>query len=405
MSESLMAELFRKQAAKMGYENSEAQEDVGYLTGFLNFDYLNGYINTQKVNGELQDYFTLGITDGSYVCFIGNAGTGKTTLVTQIAANIARQYKTTTIFEDNTEAGLTTARRRSLSLFSEQEYKERYIVRNSGITIENFYDRINEIYKLKIENREKFMYDTGKNDLYGNPIMKLEPTIYILDSIANIMPKDIDEADELAGKSAGAAAAQAMSRALKQILQKLKAANIILLATNHIKEDVQMTMFPKKAALPGLKQGERIPKGRDAVYLANNIIRLDHVEKLNEDKTYKLEGSVVEVSLVKSRTSGKKKGTRLVYDFSNGFDPWLSLLEYLRNNKLLYGSSTFMALDPDKKFVFTNSNFREKLQEEEFRNAFMRTVIADLKTIPNRPILAQNLHTDDLLTNPSLFSL
>ena len=36
-----------------------------------------------------------------------------------------------------------------------------------------------------------------------------------------------------------------------------------------------MTMFPKANPVPYLKQGERLPRGRSATYVANNIIRLD----------------------------------------------------------------------------------------------------------------------------------
>ena len=404
---SLLANLFRRKVANMDHDmKSEAKEDVGYPTGFLNFDYTNGYINKQKVDGKYEDYFTLGITDGSYVAVIGNTGTGKSTFVTQVAANIARQFKTTTIFEDNLEGGMTHARRRSLSMFSPEEYQERYIIRNSGINIENFYERIDDIYRAKTgEYKEKFLYDTGVNDIYGNPIMKLEPTIYIVDSIPLLMPKDFDDAENLPGRSSAAATAQQLTKVFKMIMQRLKAANIILFGINHIMENVQMTMFPTKSPVPGLKPNERIPAGRTVTYLANNIIRLDHIEKLKADKTYNIEGSVVGVSLVKSRSSGKKLVTRLVYDFDNGFDPWLSMLENLKNDKHLYGSGAYLALDHEKKFTFRFSNFREKMQEEEFRNEFMKVSLSYLKQIPNKPIMAKDLHADLLLSNKDIFKV
>ena len=316
MSKSLLSDMFREKVSKMGYDmRNEAVPAIGYPTGFLNFDYLNGYIATEKnpETEEYEEYYNLGIEDGSYVSFIANTGVGKSTLVCQIAANIARRFETTTIFEDMIEAtGMNDSRRLELSKFTEDEYKKRYIIRNTGVTTESIYARIKMIHDLKIEHPEDFIYDTGRRDLQGKPIMKLEPTIYIIDSIAMLMPEKYIEEDELAGKSMGAASALIASNVFKMIIPLLKSANIILFGINHILEDVQMTAMPKKNPVPYLKQGERIPKGRTATFLANNIIRLDNANKLKVDEGYHIEGSVIEASLVKSRASGKKKPTRLV---------------------------------------------------------------------------------------------
>lgn len=407
-SNSLLAKMFREKVANMDYDmRNEATEDVGYSTGFLNFDYMNGYINQELVDGQPRKYFTLGITDGSYVSVLGNTGTGKSTFVTQIAANIARPFKTTTIFEDNLEGGMTSARRKALSRFTDAEYKKRYIVRNTGITIENFYQRIKTIHEIKTTNPKDFLYDTKRNDMDGNPIMKLEPTIYIIDSIPLLQSEQFADSEELAGKSSNAATAQDLTKAFKSILQLLKSANIILFGINHIREDVQMTMFPKKSPVPGLKQGERIPGGRTVSYLANNIIRMDQVSKLDSEKdSYKINGSIVEVSLIKSRSSGKKKGTRLVYDFDNGFDPWLSMLEYLKNEKLFYGSAQFPALDEEKNYSFRISGFRDKIMNDtEFRNKFIEFALTYFKQIPDHPISTKDLHMDDILNNQSIFSV
>ena len=412
MSKSLLSDMFREKVSKMGYDmRNEAVPAIGYPTGFLNFDYLNGYIATEKnpETEEYEEYYNLGIEDGSYVSFIANTGVGKSTLVCQIAANIARRFETTTIFEDMIEAtGMNDSRRLELSKFTEDEYKKRYIIRNTGVTTESIYARIKMIHDLKIEHLEDFIYDTGRRDLQGKPIMKLEPTIYIIDSIAMLMPEKYIEEDELAGKSIGAASALIASNVFKMIIPLLKSANIILFGINHILEDVQMTAMPKKNPVPYLKQGERIPKGRTATFLANNIIRLDNANKLKVDEGYHIEGSVIEASLVKSRASGKKKPTRLVLDFANGFDPWLSALETMKYNKLLYGGGASLAVDPEKQFKFSLGTFRDKvLNDQEFRNAFVKHALDYLKTTVMRSAstnIDEN-HIDDLISNPDLFKV
>lgn len=412
MSKSLLSDMFREKVSKMGYDmRNEAVPAIGYPTGFLNFDYLNGYIATEKnpETEEYEEYYNLGIEDGSYVSFIANTGVGKSTLVCQIAANIARRFETTTIFEDMIEAtGMNDSRRLELSKFTEDEYKKRYIIRNTGVTTESIYARIKMIHDLKIEHPEDFIYDTGRRDLQGKPIMKLEPTIYIIDSIAMLMPEKYIEEDELAGKSMGAASALIASNVFKMIIPLLKSANIILFGINHILEDVQMTAMPKKNPVPYLKQGERIPKGRTATFLANNIIRLDNANKLKVDEGYHIEGSVIEASLVKSRASGKKKPTRLVLDFANGFDPWLSALETMKYNKLLYGGGASLAVDPEKQFKFSLGTFRDKvLSDQEFRNAFVKHALDYLKTTVMRSATTNidENHIDDLISNPDLFKV
>lgn len=412
MSKSLLSDMFREKVSKMGYDmRNEAVPAIGYPTGFLNFDYLNGYIAVEKnpETEEYEEYYNLGIEDGSYVSFIANTGVGKSTLVCQIAANIARRFETTTIFEDMIEAtGMNDARRLELSKFTEDEYRKRYIIRNTGVTTESIYARIKMIHDLKIEHPEDFLYDTGRRDLQGKPIMKLEPTIYIIDSIAMLMPEKYIEEDELAGKSMGAASALIASNVFKMIIPLLKSANIILFGINHILEDVQMTAMPKKNPVPYLKQGERIPKGRTATFLANNIIRLDNANKLKVDEGYHIEGSVIEASLVKSRASGKKKPTRLVLDFANGFDPWLSALETMKYNKLLYGGGASLAVDPEKQFKFSLGTFRDKvLNDQEFRNAFIKHALDYLKTTVMRSATTNidENHIDDLISNPDLFKV
>lgn len=412
MANSLLADMFREKVSKMGYDmKNEAQPDIGYPTGFLNFDYLNGYIANErdKDTGNFDQYYNLGITDGSFVSFIANTGVGKSTLVCQIAANIARRFETSTIFEDMIEAtGMNDSRRLELSRFTESEYNDRYVIRNTGVTTESIYQRIKMIHDMKVQNPQKFLYDTGRRDFYGNPIMKLEPTIYIIDSIAMLMPEKYTEEDELAGKSMGAASALIASNVFKMIIPLLKSANIILFGINHILEDVQMTAMPKKNPVPYLKQGERIPKGRTATFLANNIVRLENCGKLKPEEGYHIEGQIVEVSLVKSRNSGKKKPTRLVFDFANGFDPYLSILETMKYNKLLFGGGAALAIDPEKQFKFSLGTFRDKIMNDiNFRQAFIKHSIDYLKTTVMKPqeMSIDDNHIDDLLGNTDIFKV
>ena len=407
----LLSDMFRMKVQKMGIEMSgEAQPDISYPTGFLSIDYLMGYIAKEWNNetNQLDDFYNLGFTDGSYIGIVANSNTGKSTFAEQTIANIARRYKTSTIFVDSTESGgMTETRRMYLSKFDRNAYKKRYVIRNTGITIENVFERIKGIHDLKIANKDSFLYDAGHRDMYGNPIIKFEPTLYLIDSVSNIMPKDMLEEDEIAGKSYGAQIANKVTQLFMQIIQMLKTVNIILIGTNHIAQDIQMSKFQKKPDLPWLKMGERIPKGKKAILLANHIIRMDQVAKLTTEDPYKIQGSIVDFSLVKSRTSGNKEPIRMVYDFANGFDPWLSLLEYMKYNKLLYGAGISLSFDPEKTFKFSYGTFRDKIQNDtEFRKSFIKNVLPILKKIPIEvDESAKDMHIDELISNEDLYKV
>ena len=385
---TLLSDMFRQEVSKSKDMSMsvEATTDVGYPTGFANFDFMNGYIQT--VNNESknihEEYYSLGIANGSFVMVIGRSGCGKSTFCEQIAANIIRPFKSSCIFEDSTESlSATWQRREMLTGYYGDELKQRYIIRDKGITAENFYERIKMIHDMKLANRDDFIYDTGKLDSFGNPIMMFEPTVYILDSVALLMPKNVLEQDELGGTMSTTAGAKVVTQVFRGIIQMLKAANIILIAVNHILDDVSITGRPKKPSLAYLKVGETLPKGKTIIYLANTIIRLDDVTKLKGDEKYKVWGSLVEATLVKSRSARSNQKTTLLFNHDTGFDPILSSLIFMQNTDRIHGAGIGLYLDDHKDMKFSMGNFKEKMQNnEEFFNTFTAAYIEELKKIP-----------------------
>ena len=260
---SILAQRFRESVSKLkDYRmKSEAEFGVGYPTGFLNFDFRNG--TTVHVKSETMDfnYYSVGITDGSMVMIIGRSGCGKTTWIVQAAANIIRPFKTSCIFHDDIEGGISDTRKQLLTKFQGADLRKRYISRTSGITAENFYERIKMIYDLKTENRADYEYDTGLYDTEGNRIFKLEPTVYILDSLALLMPEKYADEEELSGQMSSTATARANAMIFRRIIPMLKTANIILFIVNHINQKVEINpMMRSKAQVSYLKQGETLPK-------------------------------------------------------------------------------------------------------------------------------------------------
>lgn len=383
----LLAERFRAQMAKTKDPRmEEAVADVMYPTGFLPFDFLNGY--KIHVKSDTQDfwYSSVGIVDGSSTMILGRSGSGKTTIALQMAANIIRPFPEATIFYDDIEGGSNDTRRELLTHFTPEECQQRIIYRNTAVSAENFYKRIASIYEIKMNNRADFEYDTGKLDSQGNKIYKLIPTVYILDSLALLTPEKLTEEEELSGQMSTTATAKTNTAVFKRIIPKLKAANIILFTINHINDKIEINAFThSKAQISFLKQGETLPGGKAALYLANNMIRVDDGAKLKETDGLGINGKIVDFEIIKSRTNAAGRSVPMVFNFTNGFDDILSLFMFLKSTgAIITGATCYLRGHEDMKF--RQRDFKNKLfNDPEFAKAFNEVARAELETLLGNP--------------------
>lgn len=393
---SLLASRFRETVAKNKdfRMKNEVEVDVAYPSGFLSFDFLNGtVVHVQSKERQFQ-YNSVGIVDGSMVTVIGRSGCGKTTWIMQTAANIMRPFNNSCIYHDDIEGGIVQSRKEQLMKMYGDELNEKYICRNSGITAENFYERIKLIHDLKMQDRADYEYDTGLYSSTGERIYKLEPTIYILDSLAMLMPEKYTEEDELSGQMAATAAAKTNSAIFKRIIPMLKAANIILFVVNHITEDVSINpMVHKKTQIAYLKQGETLGGGRVAVYLSNLLLRFDDNSKLQSSDTFGIHGIMVDVTLLKSRTSAAGRSVPLVFDYDNGFDPELSLFVLVKEMGYVKGAGAYLYFgeDKDKAVKFSQKQFKEKLATNpDLQQAFSEVCMAALQELITKSEVSEN---------------
>ena len=365
--------------------NRSADFDVMYTTGFLSLDYLNGTV--VHVNGEDRNftYNSVGIVDGSANSIIGRSGSGKSTLTTQIAGNIVRPFikkaLPTGLYIDDIEGSLPWARKEFLLGLTAEELDKYVDIRNAGITTENLYQRIQALHDAKVENRKDYEYDTGLYDTNGRRIFKLVPTVYIIDSLPMLMPESLAEDDELGGSMSASSIAKSNTMLIKMISQRLKDANIIMFTVNHILDDIQMGFLPKPAQISGLKQGERLPGGKAAIYLANNMFRADDSNTLKKDKDYGIDGSVVNITLVKSRTNATKRSIPLIFNKTEGrFDEILSLFHLIKSEGLFKGAGAYLYLDDCPDIKFSARTFKEILENSpELQEAFAKVAYSLLR--------------------------
>lgn len=379
---------FRAKVSKMKTAgvNSEANFDVMYSTGFLSIDYLNGTVVHVDGKDKQYQYNSTGITDGSANTILGRSGSGKSTLLIQIVGNIVRPFiekgMNTAIFIDDIEGSLPQVRKEFLLGLTPDQIDNYVMVRNSGITTENVYDRIKAISDEKTQNRKNYEYDTGLYDTYGNRIFKLVPTVYIIDSLAMLLPEELADDNELGGSMDASSVAKKNTMLIKKISQLCKEANIIIFSVNHILDEIQMGFIPKAAQISGLKQGERIPGGRAAIYLANNMFRLDDSLTLKESDGFGINGSVVTLTLIKSRTNATKRSVPLIFNKSEGrFDEILSLFQLLKSEGRFKGAGAYLYLDDAPDIKFGQKNFKQQLESSpELQKAFAKECFALLST-------------------------
>ena len=338
--------------------SQEAVFDVAYATGFLAFDFLNGTVVHVKTPEKKFKYNSIGIVDGSITMVIGRSGCGKTTWLVQTAGNIMRRFPKACTWHDDIEGGIVEARRERLTGLFGQDLKDRYLSRNSGVNTENIYERIKIIHDLKMENREEYEYDTGLYTSRGEKIYKLQPSIYILDSLAMLTPDKYTDEDELSGQMSTTAAAKANAQLFRRVVPLLKSANIMLFVVNHITQNIDINpMAKKKAKLSYLKQDESLPGGNTPIYLSNLLIRFDDNTKLKDTEGLGIAGNIVDLTLLKSRTSNVGKSIPLIFDHKRGFDAELSLLQLLKDMKLLNGAGAYLYFKDRSDFKFSQKQF------------------------------------------------
>lgn len=400
---SLLADRFRAAMAKSkNAKMNEAVADVMYPTGFLPFDFLNGCkVHVQNQNsGQNYFYNSVGIVDGSSNMFIGRTGSGKTTIALQMAANIVRRFPSAVIFYDDIEGGSNASRREIMTRFSPDEMANRLIYRNAAVTAENFYERIASIYEEKISHRADYEYDTELYDQNGNRIYKLVPTIYILDSLAMLTPDNLTEEEKLSGQMSTTATAKTNTQIFKRIVPKLKAANIILFVINHITDKIEINPFVhSKAQIGYLKQGETLPGGKAALYLANNMIRVDDGAKLKASDGLGVDGKIVDFDIIKSRTNAAGRSVPMVFTFSHGFDDILSLFMFMKSTgAIITGSTCYIRGHEDMKF--RQREFKQKLfSDAEFANVFNQVAREELETLLQD---TQNLDNDSYASHQNI---
>jgi hypothetical protein len=109
------------------------------------------------------------------------------------------------------------------------------------------------------------MYDSGKKDEFGNPVVMYQPTVILIDSIPTLVTKlnegnakEWQKLEEVTSQTDRMRLTGEIGRFYTDVLPYLRAANIMIFSINHIKVNPQMGIVKSPAELLYLKQDEAL---------------------------------------------------------------------------------------------------------------------------------------------------
>jgi RecA/RadA recombinase len=378
---------------------------VGFPTGFYQLDYRNGYVTNIYDNDDnvIGKYNNVGLFGGTFNTIIGKTGTAKTTLAAQMAANISNyclnKYKIPAeIYHIDAEQASNYTRIKNITGLSINHLKSIYHITRETTYIEDIYDGIENLVTLKEKYRDTFVVDSGLLDEFGEPIKMFIPTIIIIDSLPSIATKEGKSDDGIeGGLKTGTYAnrlAKAISRFYKQCMPLINKYNLIVIVINHINAKIEIGGMPTSPQTMYLKMNESVPGGAAPLYYAHNLFKIVMDKKLLLEKNDVVDGFVARIELLKSRSNKAGKSCKLIYDQDTGFDPYLSLYDYINEQGGIGGRN------PSRYIIgFTDTKFDDRCLKEYLKNNDeLKKLLVNIGTSYLEKILSSSKFND---TTPS----
>lgn len=368
-------------------------KSVSYTSPMPLVDFLNGSIKENIVLNKTTGcedryiYECLGIGSGTVIQFAGTSQTGKSTYARTVAAHIARQFKRSIIIDQNSEGGMDDQWFRTLSGWSAQEIREKYVLKDT-CTVPSVRDDFTLLVDTKKagikEHPDEFLYDTGLLDYDGNPIIHPIPSFFILDSWKSIMmPKYEDrQGEDMRNNMDSATEAKLKGALLNDMVQYCRKYNIIIFIINsfHDKIDVGFSRSKKQFMYsPGTGY---LPGGKWVEHFSDEIYLLSNEGAYKPDDGLRLHGHNVGLLVLKTRAN-KNAGVKVNLSFlaGIGFSHEITMYNYLMEVGLIEGTikKSFYGY-PEVKFF--QKNFVDDFESKpELRKIFKKVAIPALSMV------------------------
>ena len=112
------------------------------------------------------------------------------------------------------------------------------------------------------------------------------------------------------------------------------------------------------------------------------MLRVDDHSKLKPTEGFCINGNLVDITLVKSRTNRAGNSVTLVFNQETGFDQELSLFYMLKTAGKFNGAGAYLYLGDRDDIKFSQKTFKTKLAEnDELKQLFMIEVTSTLKAM------------------------
>ena len=203
--------------------------------------------------------------------------------------------------------------------------------------------------------------------------------------------------------------AKELSQFHNRLIPILRPYNISIVEINHLKTKIDINPMAKsQAQIMYLKQDEAVPGGTAPIYYSNLYLKFVSSKKLNMEDDG-INGMIVKVQLIKSRTNTAGQEIELVYNQVTGFSPALSLLHYAKDKELLGGRNPKLYFISNPEVKFSRNEFEAKYTlDQSFREMAIRackdsmetmlSVNADLLTVESGSKSDENNEVIDMIT-------
>lgn len=295
-----------------------------------------------------------GLPVGQFIQFVGLPGSFKSTLVAQYVGNAQKHFngKMLCVYYD-TEVTMTKKRLIQLGVCNPP------LKPYDDITIEQLFQTIEAMCAYK--------------ESKGIDI----PSIIVWDSIANtstLKERSTDEINQTLGLKQ-----KLLSQLLPRYLPRLQSAKIQLIATNQLRDRLDVGMYGPPPDLKGLGSFD-IPGGKAIKFNCSTLLMLQNRAELKEEQ-YGFRGYLLEAKFIKNKHFQPQIKFDLVTDFSKGIDNFFTNYKLLSENKRLQtGAWNHLVTIPDVKFRTKDAKHLYNT-DERFKQAFDKEVKDVLQTV------------------------
>jgi len=381
---------------------------ISYMTGNPVLDQQLGATYVRKrPDGEIVYDTQVGVPAGTITMVLGETSTGKTTFAEQMAWSIVEPFgEDSTVHHFDAERAAVYDRIVAVTGANVEDIRKRWRIFDFS-TWEKVLAQIIEIARKKEGDKKRFMYDTKKIDLFGEPIIYYIPTVIILDSLMKFTSEH-EDTTELSGLTSASREAIYRGKFFRNVLEYTKKYNINIIVVHHTSDEMPaLPGSPRKGKqMTFIPTGKMITGGDKPKLYTTSMILLQPINSKDEIKTEDengYNGLPMKALVVKSRSS--RGGTVAILEFIQeaGYDMRLTLLNFAKSKGLLMGRNpkTYLEEFPDVTFD-TRHFIRELAERPEIYRALVRACKPELdKLIPvidtcndSDPVLSKTVKQD-----------